>query len=58
MQKVNLRDDPSVNGRIIRTVSSGEILTALKISQDDKWMKVADPSGGKGWLWKKFIVFY
>jgi hypothetical protein len=58
MQKVNLRDEPSVNGRIIRAVVSNEILTAIESSHDNKWIKVTDPNGRSGWIWKNFVVLF
>jgi SH3-like domain-containing protein len=57
-QMVNLRDYPSVNGKIICTITSVEILTPLKISEDQKWIKVTDRNGVQGWLWKKFVVLF
>ena len=53
---LNVRSEPSLNGKVIATVRRDEVVHALSQSGDDYWYKVRTSSGKEGWASHKYLV--
>jgi hypothetical protein len=62
-EKVNLRNSPGVNGKVVGKVELGKILIQLEKSMDsvqigesrNYWYRVSDLNGLQGWIFGKFL---
>lgn len=54
---VNMREGPSAERPVIKTIQRGESLVFVKTNEDGSWVNIKDRSGNKGWIWKPLIAF-
>lgn len=52
---LNLRNDPSATGTIIRIADKGETFTVVSKSPDGQWLQVAQNGQTVGWLAAEFV---
>lgn len=52
---LNLREEPSLTARIVKTLDRNEVVEFLEASPDNYWFKVRRESGTEGWASHKFL---
>ncbi|MCB9354239.1 MAG: TIGR02594 family protein [Lewinellaceae bacterium] len=58
-QKLNIRENPNVNAKVLGQLSNGDIIDEVKISGDGGWVKFERITGSKkqlGWTSLKFLL--
>lgn len=54
-ESLNVREEPSIHGRIIGVLSKGDDVKLNSVSGDDYWYKVTTPAGTIGWASHKYL---
>ncbi len=52
---LNVREEPSIHGKIIRVLTKGNQVELISVSGDDYWYKVQTPAGPIGWASHKYL---
>ncbi len=52
---LNVREEPSIHGKIIEVLSKGDEVELISISGDNYWYKVMTPDGTEGWASHKYL---
>jgi len=55
---LNIRDKGSLDGRIVGSLSSGDIIEVIDQSDTGEWISVKLSSGQTGWVMKKYLQYY
>lgn len=53
---LNVRDAPSLKGKVIGYLTRDQIVEKHSISGDEYWYEISSPGGVKGWCSHKFLV--
>lgn len=54
-ESLNVREEPSIHGRIIGVLAKGDNVKLISVSGDDYWYKVKTPSDTIGWASHKYL---
>lgn len=55
---LNIRDKGSLDGRIVGSLSSGDIIEVIGQSDTGEWINIKLSSGQTGWVMKKYLQYY
>lgn len=54
-EALNLRDEPSVHGKVVGILKKDDVVELISFSGDDYWIKISLPNGKNGWASHKFL---
>ena len=54
-ESLNVREEPSIHGKIIGVLSKGDDVKLISVSGDDYWYRVQMPAGTSGWASHKYL---